>query len=468
MKTAKQFWTKLVTVSAILSLAASGWSQTIRLSQEPATNTAGLNDLFLVDSSLGGGNYATRVITLQNLSIQQWANAVASMQDIGNGAAGGIENTYKTVAPAFTHQLGISANSAYAGLYYGTGTGTGNWKGSFLMNGYQQWGSATNMVGAGGHVIYYNGDPTLQFTNGPTGVENGIELIGMDPKQICGITFSAPGSGSGPYGSPGGVVLNQANGLSDFGIGMGGWVYGTNTLAGLGMANDANINLNPGHDLLFTTTENAGSFGAREFLGWDWANAIWHIDADVSGNGTYKNAGHKDMAWIDTKVRSVNLSNAFFNFFDPHANNSVTMQGSADFGPVGVTPANAFGVERFNTGNVGVGTLFVNNTATPGGASILLANGYYLNVDANGDFNIGKFVNNNTNDYLMVFKSDSSLVIHKTNEQFYAKVSVPTITITNSPTFATTNAAPADTTTRAWVVFTNGASRFAFPAAAYP
>ena len=152
-----------------------------------------------------------------------------------------------------------------------------------------------------GHTIIANGNPVFWGTNGPAvGSERSLVLEQTDPKQATYINFSAP------YAvDSNGVPLMEAP--QDFQIGIGGYLYGKNTLNRLGLGVDSIWAINWPVNMIFTTTVDAYPYGARSFLSYDNQNAVWHFDADVPGNGTYKNAGHQDAMTLDTRSRDLTV-----------------------------------------------------------------------------------------------------------------------------------------------------------------
>lgn len=347
---------------------------------------------------------------------------VGQIQNIG----GAPERGWLTSTPAANTVLGYSANGAYLGLYRATGTGLSNYQANFIFNGSQQWGTATNMTfGFVNHVIYVNGHPAYQSTNGTLGEEDGLTLKNLDPKQAIYLAFSSPASGNGPLGTPGGVVMSNP---ADFQIGMGGWVYGTNTLSGLGIGNDILFTSNPGHDWFWTTTENSGAKGAREFLSYDQANAIFRVPVDVSGNGTFRNTGYQTLIGIDEK------NSTFTNNGTSYLNGAVNVSAGINF-----SGANQFlnfgGVNLLLSGadlvisngsNLKILTGSLNlpgassqaifrGVGTPGAPSFLFANNDFINIDSSGNLALGIYQTGTVSDYAVVITNTHSTVYMKTN-----------------------------------------------------
>lgn len=218
--------------------------------------------------------------------------------------SGAPERDFSLLTPDGVGQIALVQNGGATGLYSSLSTNLGDWRGNWLFNGIFQVGTRTNTSAANvGQIdLEGNGNGIYQNTNGSLGNENLLSIKNYDPKQAGYIAFSSPSSGSGSNN----IVMSA---IQDVQMGLAGWVYGTNTLLGLGIGNDfIPLALNPGHDAIWTTTENKGAFGAREFLSYDALNSVWYWPYDISGNGTFKNIGYQYTMKIDEKAQLVTFS----------------------------------------------------------------------------------------------------------------------------------------------------------------
>lgn len=69
MKAGKTSSMTLKILLGLLFLALPAWSATVKISQEPTTNTVHSGDIFLVDCNNGDGTYTTKTVSLANLGL---------------------------------------------------------------------------------------------------------------------------------------------------------------------------------------------------------------------------------------------------------------------------------------------------------------------------------------------------------------------------------------------------------------
>ena len=264
------------------------------------------NGVVVTDMAHGGlGNATGDGGALNNLNASQLSsgtipNARFSSGVVYQSVSGAPERGQLALIPASAGQLALVYNNSLTAFYRANSTTPGDWNGGAMFNGKLILGTQTNTPPIIDPMLTVNGNGNgiYQNTNGALGAENIVVINNYDPKQAGYLAFASPISGN----SSNDIVLDSP---SDFQIGMGGWAYGTNTLAGVALANDILFASNPGHDWHWTTTENRGSFGCRDFMSYDQANAVWHWPFDATGNGAFKNAGYLDLFAIDEKHGSV-------------------------------------------------------------------------------------------------------------------------------------------------------------------
>jgi hypothetical protein len=316
--------------------------------------------------------------------------------------SGAPERDYTNLYPRQKGEMAFVDNTAFVGLYYANSTTQGDYQANFIINGILQVGTQSNMLAStylgGGMTIWANGNTNYQNTNGPTGTELTLLVEQPDPKQAAYINFSAPSSGSGWNN----IVMSHPQ---DAQIGMGGWVYGTNTLGGLAIGNDFLFAMNPNHDFHFTTTVDRGSYGARDILSYDNLNGVWHFPVDVVGNGAFKNTGYRDLAVFDARQQIITMTNATINLGMPNSGvPALTIDDSGDVSLVGdeITIggdiAGSYG--RGNFGSISGGYLWLNSTGNAGystlsfGAELNELNRVpFINEDTNGNLQIGIYPN---------------------------------------------------------------------------
>lgn len=234
-------------------------------------------------------------------------------------------------APLAVPILGVSyvtTNTPY-GLWLSYGVAAGQWAGSFQLNGFNILGSDTNMpLAAAGQVLYGNGNTAYMLTNvGTLGAEQTVLISQRDPKQGTYICFNAPKSGSGA-----GQVMGSA---VDFAMGLGGWVYGSNTLGGVAIGYDGLIALNPPVNLHFTTTGYLGNgFGCSDFYAYDATGDVHHWAKAINGNGAFANAGYVDAMSLDAKGQILTVNSTATLATNVNLNGRVTLNGTNAFGAV--------------------------------------------------------------------------------------------------------------------------------------
>jgi hypothetical protein len=259
-------------------------------------NASGFVDTGVVRKTNNGSDFSSLPTARKNLGIF----------DLGNS---GPEFAWTNQTAAYPGQLGTVQNGGAVALYQARSTTPGDWWADFMFNGQVQIGTefwGTNYDPAvPGLLVWANGFAGAIGTNGSAVGGEMAEVIAQpDPRAAGYLCFASPSGWDANIGRP------IMSGFADFQIGMGGYLYGTNTLNGLAIGNDAIMAaINPGHDLHFTTTVGKGSFGARDFLAYDNASSIWYIPMGTPGNGAFKNAGFKAMAIFEEMSGNVTMTN---------------------------------------------------------------------------------------------------------------------------------------------------------------
>lgn len=309
-------------------------------------------------TQLAATNAALQAQITANLANQNGSNTaiIGLANTVGSQLIGtsGIEYGWTNVTPNSAHQEGRINQGSYTAYYHAIGTTPGAWNANTMFNGTVLIGSQywmSNYPPSGSALyIWHGGSPDFFGTNGSAALSELAEVKNLgDGRQGYYANYSVP---------IGATATNWImSGPQHMQFGAIGYLYGSNTLAGMTLTPGLVSAIDAGYNWYLTTTVDRGIYGTRLALGYDNAAQIFYIGDDIVGNGSFGMTGFKSLATFDAGNHKIYFTNGLTTLKD------LTFTGVGLFAGTNITVGNN------GTANIANGS-FARMTLNAGGGSV--------------------------------------------------------------------------------------------------
>lgn len=309
-------------------------------------NITGLNALIAaLYPRSNPSNFVTSIVT----------NGLASTNSVNQLiATSGVEYSWTNVTPNSATAEGRINQGSYTAYYHAIGTTPGAWNANTMFNGPVLIGSQywmSNYPSSSSALnIWHGGSPDFFGTNGSAALSELAEIKNLgDGRQGYYANYAVPIGATATN-----WIMSSPQHMQ---IGAIGYLYGSNTLAGMTLTPGLVSAIDAGYNWYLTSTVDRGIYGTRLVAGFDNSAQIFYIGDDIVGNGSFGMTGFKSLATFDAGNHKIYFTNGLTTLKD------VTVTGIGAFSGTNITIGNS------GTANIANGS-FARMTLNAGGGSV--------------------------------------------------------------------------------------------------